>query len=99
MHPADVQDRDGGVLVLVTLFGLQPCLKKLFADGGDQGTKFADRVADVLPQLAIEIVKRSDTADGFKVLPPSCKGFREIHRQRQTPLATFRTEAEQHRRF
>jgi hypothetical protein len=27
VHPADIQDRDGGVLVLATLFGLFPFLK------------------------------------------------------------------------
>ena len=29
---ADVQDRDGGVLLLSTLFGQFPFLRKLFAD-------------------------------------------------------------------
>ena len=32
VHPADVQDRDGGVLLLSTLFGMYPFLLKLFAD-------------------------------------------------------------------
>jgi len=27
VHPADIQDRDGGVLVLATLFGLYPFLQ------------------------------------------------------------------------
>jgi hypothetical protein len=27
-----VQDRDGGIIVFATLFGLYPFLKKLFAD-------------------------------------------------------------------
>jgi transposase len=69
VHPADIQDRDGGVLVLSTLFGLYPFLRKLFADAGYQGPKFAKGSAAILPQLSIEIVKRSDTAKGFKVLP------------------------------
>ena len=30
VHAADIQDRDGGVLLLATLFGLFPFLKKLF---------------------------------------------------------------------
>jgi hypothetical protein len=34
VHPADIQDRDGGVLVLSTLFGLYPFFRKLSADGG-----------------------------------------------------------------
>ena len=40
VHPANIQGRDGGVLVLGTLFGRFPFLKKLFADGGYQGPVF-----------------------------------------------------------
>ena len=69
VHPADIQDRDGGVLVMSSMFGLFPFLKKLFADAGYQGPKFATGTAEVWPDLAIEIVKRSDTARGFKLLP------------------------------
>ena len=69
VHPADVQDRDGGVLLLSTLFGLYPFLAKLFADAGYQGPQFATAVAEVLPYLSVEIVKRSDQAKGFVVLP------------------------------
>src|SRR5882762_1615086 len=32
VHSADIQDRDGGVLVMATLFGLLPFLMKLYAD-------------------------------------------------------------------
>ena len=60
VHPADIQDRDGGVLLLSTLFGLYPFLAKLFADAGYQGPQFATAVAKVLPHLSVEIVKRSD---------------------------------------
>src|SRR5208337_3267139 len=69
VHPADIKDRDGGVLVLSTLFSLYPFLKKLFADGGYQGPQFEHAVAGVLPELQVEIVKRSDQAKGFTVLP------------------------------
>jgi transposase len=69
VHPADIQDRDGGVLVLSTLFGLYPFLRKLFADAGYQGPKFASGASVALPGLSIEIVKRSDAVTGFKVLP------------------------------
>jgi transposase len=69
VHPADIQDRDGGVLVLSTLFDRYPFLQKLFADAAYQGPKFANGSAAFLPELTIEIVKRSDTAKGFKILP------------------------------
>jgi transposase len=69
VHPADIQERDGGVLVLATLFGLYPFLKKLFADGGYQGPQFRAQLAQLLLQLSVEIVKRSDAAKGFEVLP------------------------------
>jgi len=65
VHPADIQDRDGGVLVLKTLFGRYPFLKKLFADGGYQGPVFAKGQKKAMPGLATEIVKRSDAAKGF----------------------------------
>lgn len=69
VHRADIQDRDGGVLVLSTLFGKFPFLEKLFADGGYQGPQFREAQKKALPCLVTEIVKRSDTARGFEVLP------------------------------
>jgi transposase len=64
-----MQDRDGGVLVLRTLFGKFPFLQKLFADGGYQGPQFCEAQKKALPCLATEIVKRSDAAKGFEKLP------------------------------
>ncbi len=69
VHAADIQDRDGGVLVMATLFGLYPFLLKLYADGGYQGPAFQRAVKRVLATVNIEIVKRSDQAQGFVVLP------------------------------
>jgi transposase len=69
VHSADIQDRDGGALVMATLFGLYPFLLKLFADGGYQGPLFQDAVKGVMTSLNVEIVKRSDRAKGFVVLP------------------------------
>ena len=54
---------------MATLFGIFPFLKKLFADGGYQGPEFNRALARVLPHLKVEIVKRSDHAKGFVVLP------------------------------
>ena len=69
VHAADVQDRDGGVVVMATLFGLYPFLLKLYADGGYQGPAFQNGLKTVLAQVNVEIVKRSDQAKGFVVLP------------------------------
>jgi transposase len=69
VHAADIQDRDGGMLVMATLFGLYPFLLKLYADGGYQGTKFQKALKTVLRQVNVEIVKRSDQARRFIVLP------------------------------
>ncbi len=69
VHAAGIQDRDGGVLVMATLFGLYPFLRKLYADGGYNGKIFRKGVKRVMAKLAIEIVKRSDAAKGFVVLP------------------------------
>jgi hypothetical protein len=56
VHPADIQDRDGGILLLATLFGMYPFLKKLFADAGYQGPKFQKALAKIMPHLETEIV-------------------------------------------
>ena len=64
---ADVQDRDGGVLLMGALFGLYPFLLKLY-DAGYQGQKFQDGLARVCRQVNVEIVKRSETGR-FVVLP------------------------------
>ncbi len=68
VHPANIQDRDGAILVLGTLFGRYPFLKKLFADGGYQGAIFEQAQKKILPYLETEIVKRSDVAAGFEVI-------------------------------
>ena len=69
MHPGDIQDRDGGILLLSTLFGIHPFLEKLFADSGYAGHVFDHALLQILPQLKTKIVKRSDRAQGFVVLP------------------------------
>src|SRR5476649_1297294 len=66
---ADVQDRDGGAMLMGTLFGLYPFLLKLYADGGYQGPVFQNAMKDIMAQVNVEIVKRSDQVAGFVVLP------------------------------
>lgn len=66
---SDIQDRDGGALLLGTLFGLYPVLLKFYVDGDYQGPEFRQPVKAVLSQMQAEIVERSDQAKGFLVLP------------------------------
>jgi transposase len=67
IHPANIQDRDGGLLVLASMFDRYPTLRRLFADAGYQGPKFRNGARKIRRRLKIEIVKRS--GPGFKVLP------------------------------
>ena len=69
VHAADIQDRDGGATLMATLFGAFPFLTRLFADGGYRGSQFQSAIARILPRVKVEIVKRSDQAKGFAVLP------------------------------
>jgi hypothetical protein len=54
VHPANIQDRDGGILVMATLFGMFPLLQKLFADAGYQGPQFANALAKTLPHVNVD---------------------------------------------
>ena len=69
VHSADIQDRDGGILVMANLFGMYPFLLQLYADGGYQGPVFQTALHRIFRQIDVEIVKRSDTAKGFAVVP------------------------------
>jgi transposase len=69
VHAADVQDRDGGVILMAALFGLYPFLLKLYADGGYQGAAFQKALQTILKRVNVEIVKRCDQARRFVVLP------------------------------
>ena len=69
VHAADIQDRDGGAMLMATLFGLFPFLLKLYADGGYQGPIFQNAMKNILAPVHVEIVKRSDQAKGFVLLP------------------------------
>ena len=68
VHTADIQDRDGGPLVLKSIRGRFPWLSHIFADGGYAGDQFAGKVAKT-GKWSIEIIKRSDAAKGFVLLP------------------------------
>jgi transposase len=69
VHSAGIQDRDGGAIVMATLFGLSPFISKLYADAGYQGPVFQNGATCAMPGPNVEIVKRSDHAKGFVLLP------------------------------
>lgn len=68
IHTADIQDRDGAVSVFQKLGREAPKLRHVFADGGYAGPKLRDALIGI-GRWTIQIVKRSDTAQGFEVLP------------------------------
>jgi transposase len=68
VHPADLQDRDGAPLVLAAARYLYRWLRHVFADGGYSGAKLQAALAK-MGRWRVEIVKRSDSASGFVVLP------------------------------
>jgi transposase len=68
VHPADVQDRDGAVPLLASVRRPFPWLRHVFADGGYAGVKLQTALA-ALGAWTLEIVKRSDAARGFQLLP------------------------------
>lgn len=68
VHQADIQDRDGAVGVLSSIRSLYPWLRHVFADGGYAGDKLRDALRKI-GTWTIAIIKRSDQASGFEVLP------------------------------
>jgi len=68
VHTADIQDRDGAVSVFQKLRREASKLCHVFADGGYAGPKLRTALIGI-GRWTIQIVKRSDTAEGFEVLP------------------------------
>jgi transposase len=65
VHTADVEDRDGAPDVLACIRYRFPWLRHVFANGGYAGGKLLAKIG----KWTIEIIKRSDRAKGFEVLP------------------------------
>jgi hypothetical protein len=75
------------------LFGLFPFLEKFFADAGYQGLRFRKQLAQLLPRLLVEIVKQSDSAKGFEVLPrplPGSIDYRRLAKNFENPSRNAR---------
>jgi transposase len=67
VHPASVQDRDGGPPLLKDTRKLFPFLTKVIADAAYQGPRVARALA-AIADWQIDIVRRADVK-GFKLLP------------------------------
>lgn len=67
VHPADIQDRDGAKLVLKKVKKWLPKLKLIWADGGYAGKLIA--WVEKICGWQLTIVRRSDEAKGFKLIP------------------------------
>jgi transposase len=68
VHAADIQDRDGAVPLLGSIRTAFPWLRHIFADGAYAGAKLQTALA-AQGTWTLEIVKRSDAAKGFNLLP------------------------------
>ena len=68
VHSAGIQDRDGAPDVLKQVAARYPLLRHIFADGGYAGPKLQEALK-AFGRWTVQIVKRSDSADGFEVLP------------------------------
>lgn len=64
---ADISDSVGGQMILDALRRRWPFVKHLFADGAYDRKKLMDKAAFL--DFTVEVIRRSDQAKGFQVLP------------------------------
>src|ERR1700678_2955692 len=67
LTPADISDSAGAQMILDGVRKRWPWLKHLFADGAYDRTQLMDKAA--FRDFTIQIIKRSDAAVGFEVIP------------------------------
>lgn len=67
VHAANIQDREGGKLVMQRIRTQFPYLKKLFTDGGYNGS-FEEEVEEIFQQCSVEMVHRK-SKHTFVILP------------------------------
>ena len=68
VHPGNIQDRDGAPRLLTSVRHAFPWLRHVFADSAYAGGKLKAAL-EKLGRWTVEIVKRSDAAKGFVLLP------------------------------
>jgi len=67
--PANLPEREGAQSLLARTLGWFGWLRLLWVDSGYNGEAFAQWVKSVRAPLEVQVVKRSDDTQGFKVLP------------------------------
>lgn len=67
VHGTNIQDRDGAPDLLKSVSRTYPLLRHVFADGGYAGPKL-NGALEKIGRWTLQIVKRSDTAQGFEVI-------------------------------
>ena len=81
LHPASIQDRDGGGPLLCTSRALYPFVARVFADSGYNHEQVANAT-----NIVVEIVRKFADQVGFVVLPRRCvveRFFAWINRNRR----------------
>jgi transposase len=68
VHPANIQDRDGAPSLLASIRARYPWLRHVFADAGYAGDKLKGALKGQ-GDWTVEIIRRSDAAKGFVLLP------------------------------
>ena len=68
VHAADIQDRDGAPRLLASIRKAFPWLRHIFADGAYAGPKVKGGL-EKIGDWTMEMIKRSDAAEGFELLP------------------------------
>lgn len=67
--PANQTEREGAKELLESVLNRHGWLRKLWVDGGYSGVAFSDWIHELRPNVDVEVVKRSDQAVGFQVVP------------------------------
>ena len=68
VHSADIQDQDGAVDVIRSTCESWPTVSHLFADEGYAGNKLSCALLNIEPSPTLEIVRRTNNANGFIVI-------------------------------
>ncbi len=69
VHPANIQDRDGAVPLLLALQAHQETVRTVFADSAYGGDKLATALKEANCPITVEVIKKAKDGKGFVVIP------------------------------